>query len=146
MTLWRSVKITHEAFSPHLVVVVPPAFGHDPLFSEETEVVVSNAEKGILESLGHVAMRNVIKESSVAVFNLLEAVSFLNGRECKYLQERDDARQQLTLLEKKLSESEVSCEAYREQHKTLSSDLQKAEDKIKMLDEEWDAALQEVKE
>ncbi|MCI41743.1 hypothetical protein A2U01_0062977, partial [Trifolium medium] len=98
--------------------VLPPAFGNSPLFSEETEVVVSDAEKSILEGLGPVAMKNVITESSVAVFKLLEAVSFLNGRECKYLQERDEVRRQKELLEKRLSESEVSLKAYREQHKT----------------------------
>ncbi|MCI69394.1 hypothetical protein A2U01_0090656, partial [Trifolium medium] len=81
---------------------------------------VSDAEKSILEGLGPAAMKDVITESSVAVFKLLEAVSFLNGRECKYLQERDEARQQKVLLEKKLSEFEVSCEAYKEQHRTLS--------------------------
>ncbi|MCI63235.1 hypothetical protein A2U01_0084492, partial [Trifolium medium] len=86
---------------------------------------------------------NVITESSVAVFKLLEAVNFLNGRECKYLQEMDEVRRQKELMEKRLSESEVSLKAYKEQHKTLSDNLQKAEEKIKLLVEERDAALQE---
>ncbi|MCI63618.1 hypothetical protein A2U01_0084875, partial [Trifolium medium] len=83
---------------------------------------------------------------SSAIFKLLEVVTFLNGRECKYLKERDDARRELQVLGKKLEESKASCEGYREQHKTLAADLQKAEEKLMTLAEERDGALKEVEE
>ncbi|PNX68535.1 hypothetical protein L195_g064023, partial [Trifolium pratense] len=69
--------------------------------------------------------------------------TFLNGRECKYLVERDDARKGLQGLERRLAESEASCERYREEHKTLSSNLKEAEDRLKTLSEERDDILQQ---
>ncbi|MCI67481.1 hypothetical protein A2U01_0088740, partial [Trifolium medium] len=83
---------------------------------------------------------------SSAIFKLLEVVTFLNGRECKYMEERDDTRRELQVLGKKLEESEASCVGYREQHKTLSADLKNAEEKIITLAEERDGALKEVEE
>ncbi|MCI28996.1 hypothetical protein A2U01_0050200, partial [Trifolium medium] len=49
-------------------------------------------EKAILEDMGAESIKNEIVNSSVAVMKLLEIVSFLNGRECQYLTERDTAR------------------------------------------------------
>ncbi|MCI85609.1 hypothetical protein A2U01_0106888, partial [Trifolium medium] len=43
-------------------------------------------------------------------------------------------------------ESEASCEGYREQHKTLASNLEKAEEKMTTLAEERYGALKEVEE
>ncbi|MCI84497.1 hypothetical protein A2U01_0105775, partial [Trifolium medium] len=65
--------------------------------------------------MGPEAIRGEIASHSSAIFKLLEVVTFLNCRECKYLEERDDARRELQLLGKKLEESEASCEGYREQ-------------------------------
>ncbi|PNX65618.1 hypothetical protein L195_g062691, partial [Trifolium pratense] len=56
------------------------------------------------------------------------------------------ARRELDLLGKKLHESEASCEGYREQHKTLASNLEGAEEKMKVLVGERDDALREVEE
>ncbi|MCI50022.1 hypothetical protein A2U01_0071266, partial [Trifolium medium] len=42
--------------------------------------------------------------------------------------------------------SEASCEGYREQHKTLVSNLKKAEEKTTTLAEERDGALKKVEE
>ncbi|MCI36208.1 hypothetical protein A2U01_0057430, partial [Trifolium medium] len=81
-----------------------------------------------------------------AIFKLLEVVTFLNGRECKYLEERYNARCELQVLGKKLEESEASCEGYREQHKILATDLKKAEEKMATLAEERDGALKQVEE
>ncbi|MCI62167.1 hypothetical protein A2U01_0083424, partial [Trifolium medium] len=39
-----------------------------------------------------------IANHSMAVFKLLETVTFLNGQECKYLQERDAARKKQKLM------------------------------------------------
>ncbi|MCI41488.1 hypothetical protein A2U01_0062721, partial [Trifolium medium] len=61
--------------------VLPPAFGHSPLFNGHTKVVVSDAEKTILEDMGPEAIKNEVVKSSEAVFRLLEVVTFLNGRE-----------------------------------------------------------------
>ncbi|MCI85461.1 hypothetical protein A2U01_0106740, partial [Trifolium medium] len=49
------------------------------------------ADEAILADMGPEAIRGEIAHHSMAVFKLLETVTFLNGRECKYLQERDAA-------------------------------------------------------
>ncbi|MCI57408.1 hypothetical protein A2U01_0078659, partial [Trifolium medium] len=49
-----------SAYGPHRLTpghpagdfVLPPAFGHSPLFDGQTKVVVSDAEKTILEDMG----------------------------------------------------------------------------------------------
>ncbi|MCI71813.1 hypothetical protein A2U01_0093076, partial [Trifolium medium] len=48
--------------------VLPPAFGHSPLFDGHTKVVVSNAEKIILEDMGPDSIRGEIAKSSEVVF------------------------------------------------------------------------------
>ncbi|MCI64594.1 hypothetical protein A2U01_0085852, partial [Trifolium medium] len=85
-----------------------------------------------------------IASHSSAIFKLLEVVTFLNGRECTYLEERDNDRRELQVLGKKLEESKASCEGYMEQHRTLASDLKKAEEKMTILAEERDGALKDV--
>ncbi|MCI94009.1 hypothetical protein A2U01_0115307, partial [Trifolium medium] len=48
--------------------------------------------------MGSEAIRGEIASHSSAIFKLLEVVTFLNGRECKYLEERYDARRELQML------------------------------------------------
>ncbi|GAU10743.1 hypothetical protein TSUD_425800, partial [Trifolium subterraneum] len=72
--------------------VIPPAMGHDCMLDGKTRMKISDADQTILASMGPESIRNVVAESSVAVFKLLEVATFLNGRECRYLQERDEAQ------------------------------------------------------
>ncbi|PNX62193.1 hypothetical protein L195_g052846, partial [Trifolium pratense] len=65
---------------------------------------------------------------------------------CKYLEERDEARKELPLLQRRLAESEASCEGYREERKTLSTNLKEAEDRLKTVSGERDGAVQKVDE
>ncbi|MCI97170.1 hypothetical protein A2U01_0118471, partial [Trifolium medium] len=44
----------------------------------------------------------------MAVFKLLETVTFLNGRECRYLQERDAARKKMKDVGLQLSELQAA--------------------------------------
>ncbi|PNY03128.1 hypothetical protein L195_g026451, partial [Trifolium pratense] len=67
--------------------VYPPIYAHDPIFDDQTEISISKADTDILSSMGPTAIRAEIAKQSVAVFKLLEMVTFLNGRECHYLQE-----------------------------------------------------------
>ncbi|GAU19778.1 hypothetical protein TSUD_182130 [Trifolium subterraneum] len=90
--------------------VIPPAMGHDCMLDGKTRMKISEADQTILASMGPESIRNVVAESSVAVFKLLEVATFLNGRECRYLQERDEARahakdfgERLSSVEKDLS-------------------------------------------
>ncbi|MCI94045.1 hypothetical protein A2U01_0115343, partial [Trifolium medium] len=68
------------------------ALGHAKLFDSQTQLVVSEPEKAILEDMVAESIKNEIANSSVAVMKLLEIVSFLNDRECQYLTEKDAAR------------------------------------------------------
>ncbi|MCI28391.1 hypothetical protein A2U01_0049592, partial [Trifolium medium] len=89
-------RLTHG--HPAEDFILPPAFGHSPLFDGHTKVVVSNEEKTILEDMGPDSIRGEIAKSMEAVFRLLEVVTFLNGRECQYLKERDVAMKKETEL------------------------------------------------
>ncbi|MCI94593.1 hypothetical protein A2U01_0115891, partial [Trifolium medium] len=62
--------------------VLPPAFSHGALFDRETQIAVSAADEAILADMGPEAIRGEIATHSMAVFKLLETVTFLNGREC----------------------------------------------------------------
>ncbi|GAU12960.1 hypothetical protein TSUD_191510 [Trifolium subterraneum] len=90
--------------------VIPPAIGHDCVVDGKTSTRISDADQSILASMGPESIRNVVAESSVAVFKLLEVATFLNGRECKYLRERDEAQahakdfgERLSIVEKDLT-------------------------------------------
>ncbi|MCI68392.1 hypothetical protein A2U01_0089653, partial [Trifolium medium] len=50
--------------------VLPPAFRHTQLFYGQTEVIVPEAEKAILDDMGPEAIKNEIANSSVVVFKL----------------------------------------------------------------------------
>ncbi|GAU49404.1 hypothetical protein TSUD_92500 [Trifolium subterraneum] len=71
--------------------VLPPTMGHDCLLDGKTTVKISEADQTILVSMGPESLRNVVAESSVAVFKLLEVATFLNGRECNKALEDSEA-------------------------------------------------------
>ncbi|MCI86827.1 hypothetical protein A2U01_0108108, partial [Trifolium medium] len=54
--------------------------------------------------MGPEAIKGEIANHSMVVFKLLETVTFLNGRECKYLQERDAAWKKVKDIGLQLSE------------------------------------------
>ncbi|MCI79715.1 hypothetical protein A2U01_0100986, partial [Trifolium medium] len=60
----------HRLTPGHLAedFVLPPAFEHSPLFDGHTKMVVSDAEKTILEDMGPEAIRHEVAKSSEAVF------------------------------------------------------------------------------
>ncbi|MCI68586.1 hypothetical protein A2U01_0089847, partial [Trifolium medium] len=74
--------------------VLPPALSHGQLFDERTKIKISPADEAILSDMGPEPIRREITSHSSAIFKLLEVVTFLNGRECKYLEERDNARRE----------------------------------------------------
>ncbi|MCI70486.1 hypothetical protein A2U01_0091749, partial [Trifolium medium] len=78
-----------DAWGPSGAVCSSPSFLSQPVFDEETQMTIPTADEAILVDLGPEAIRGEIANHSMTVFKLLETVTFLNGRECKYLQERD---------------------------------------------------------
>ncbi|GAU27622.1 hypothetical protein TSUD_270110 [Trifolium subterraneum] len=113
--------------------VIPPAMGHDCVVDGRTSMRISDADQSILASMGPDSIRNVVAESSVAVFKLLEVATFLNGRECKYLRERDEARanakdfgERLSVVEKELSSETKALEESRAKVAQLEEDLRDA--------------------
>ncbi|CAJ2645636.1 unnamed protein product [Trifolium pratense] len=126
--------------------VLPPIYAHDELLTGETKVKINPADEAILSDMGPEALRTEIATQSMALLKLVEVATFLNGRECKYLEERDEARRELPLLKRWLAESEASCEVYREEHKTISANLKEAEDRLKTVSEERDSAVQKADE
>ncbi|PNX91328.1 hypothetical protein L195_g047458, partial [Trifolium pratense] len=126
--------------------VLPPIYAHGVLLTGDTKVKINPADEAILADMGPEALRSEIATQSMALLKLVEVATFLNGRECKYLEERDEARKELPLLKRRLAESEASCEGYREERKTLSTNLKEAEDRLKTVSEERDGAVQKVEE
>ncbi|GAU45896.1 hypothetical protein TSUD_24980 [Trifolium subterraneum] len=106
---------------------------------------ISDADQSILASMGPESIRNVVAESSVAVFKLLEVATFLNGRECKYLRERDEARanakdfgERLSVVEKDLSSETKALKESQGKVAQLEKDLQDAKDEEGKLKERLD--------
>ncbi|GAU23469.1 hypothetical protein TSUD_81510 [Trifolium subterraneum] len=130
--------------------VLPPAMGHDCLLDGKTTVKVSEADQTILASMGPESLRNVVAESSVAVFKLLEVATFLNGRECKYMRERDEARAHakdfgklLTVVEqdllargKALEDSEAEVAKVKKELEDAKGEEEKLKGKIAGLEEQ----------
>ncbi|MCI82693.1 hypothetical protein A2U01_0103967, partial [Trifolium medium] len=66
-------------------------------------------------------------------FKLLETITFLNGRECKYLQERDAARKRVKDIGLQLSELQAAFDDNKNKYalqKKLVGDLEVAEAKL----------------
>ncbi|CAJ2677122.1 unnamed protein product [Trifolium pratense] len=126
--------------------VLPPLYAHGELLTGATKVKINPADEAILSDMGPEVLRAEIAAQSMALLKLVEMATFLNGRECKYLEERDEARKELPSLQRRLAESEASCEVFREERKTLSANLKEAEDRLKTVSEERDSAVQKVDE
>ncbi|GAU36140.1 hypothetical protein TSUD_316690 [Trifolium subterraneum] len=113
--------------------IIPPAMGRECILDGKTKMRISDADQSILASMGPESVRNVVAESSVAVFKLLEVATFLNGRECKYLQERDEARahakefgERLSILEINLSSETKALKESQGRVAQLEEDLKSA--------------------
>ncbi|GAU30341.1 hypothetical protein TSUD_211980 [Trifolium subterraneum] len=129
--------------------ILPPAMGHDCLLDGKTTVKIPEADQTILASMGPESLRNVVAESSVAVFKLLEVATFLNGRESKYLGERDEARalakdlgELLTVVEqdllargKALEDSEAEVAKAKKELEDARGEEEKLRGKIAELEE-----------
>jgi hypothetical protein len=106
------------------------------MVDKNTKVVLSEAEKIILSDMGPEAMRAEIADATVAAFKLMAIANFLNGRECKYLKERDDARKQVQKLGQDLNELQASYEAYQEKSAlqiSLTTTLAHKEEEVEKL-------------
>ncbi|GAU13011.1 hypothetical protein TSUD_173110 [Trifolium subterraneum] len=122
--------------------VIPPAMGHDCMLDGKTRMKISDADQTILASMGPESIRNVVAESSVAVFKLLEVATFLNGRECRYLQERDEARahakdfgERISSVEKDLSSETKALKESQATVARLEKNLLDAKEEEKALKE-----------
>ncbi|GAU37818.1 hypothetical protein TSUD_276360 [Trifolium subterraneum] len=129
--------------------VIPPAMGHDCMLDEKTRMKISDADQTILASMGPESIRNVVAESSVVVFKLLEVATFLNGRECRYLQERDEARahakgfgERLTIVEKDLSSETKTLKESQAKVAQLEKNLLDAKEEERRL-KDWVGELEE---
>ncbi|GAU51984.1 hypothetical protein TSUD_417830 [Trifolium subterraneum] len=144
----KSARTTGGGSGPHRLApgrsaeefVIPPAMGHDCVVDGRTRMKISDADQSILASMGPESIRNVVAESSVAVFKLLEVATFLNGRECKYLQERDEARahakgfgERLSVVEKDLSLETKALEESQAKVTQLEKDLLDAREEERRL-------------
>ncbi|GAU41590.1 hypothetical protein TSUD_271990 [Trifolium subterraneum] len=136
----RSIDLTGEKRVPEGV----PGDGRPPK-SARTDgggsTILAPADETILASMGPESIKNVVAESSVAVFKLLEVATFLNGRECNYLRERDEARahakdfgERLSVVEKELSSQTKTLEDSQAEATRLEKELKdakKEEEKLK---------------
>ncbi|MCI56417.1 hypothetical protein A2U01_0077668, partial [Trifolium medium] len=79
---------------------------------------------------------------------LLEIVSFLNGRECQYLAERDAARKKLEAVGLKYNELKAVFDDYKNKYALqvdLVKTLEEAEAQLDGVIKERDSLLEQVK-
>ncbi|GAU45959.1 hypothetical protein TSUD_301680 [Trifolium subterraneum] len=112
---------TGRVFPTSPKFVLPPAIG-SPDLVKKSPVSLSDAEQAIMNDMGPEALKNELADAMVATFKLMEISSFLNGRECKYLEERDAAREETVLANQKLEQAKVNHAAYKEKY-TLQAGL-----------------------
>ncbi|GAU27978.1 hypothetical protein TSUD_373730 [Trifolium subterraneum] len=96
--------------------MLPPAIG-SPDLVKKSSVSISDAEKAIMDDMGPEALKNELTDAMVSAFKLMEISSNLNGRECKYLAERDSAKEEAALLRQSLEQAKVNHATYREKFK-----------------------------
>ncbi|GAU10141.1 hypothetical protein TSUD_420050, partial [Trifolium subterraneum] len=118
--------------------VLPPAMGHDCLLDGKIVVKISDADQTILASMGPESLRNVVADSSVAVFKLLKVATFLNdlasqtkacadakGKVTKLEKELHDAKEEEGKLKEKVGELEEKLSSL-----TLTSTTDEEEKKV----------------
>ncbi|GAU31939.1 hypothetical protein TSUD_288730 [Trifolium subterraneum] len=138
-----NASATGRVLSSSSKFVLPPAIG-SPDLVRNSPVALFDAEKAIMSDMGPEALKNELADAMVAAFKLMEVSSFLNGRECKYLEERDAARERLFSptrgLVTKLAEKEMEVArlveekaALEEQIKDLTTEKGTLEGKMKVL-------------
>ncbi|GAU18262.1 hypothetical protein TSUD_176040 [Trifolium subterraneum] len=96
--------------------MLPPAIG-SPNLVKKSSVSISDAEKAILDDMGPEALKNELTDAMVSAFKLMEISSYLNGRECKYLAERDSAKEEAAFLRQSLEQAKVNHVAYKDRYK-----------------------------
>ncbi|GAU42206.1 hypothetical protein TSUD_375550 [Trifolium subterraneum] len=101
--------------------VLPSAIG-SPDLVRNSPVALSDAEKAIMNDMGPEALKNELADAMVTAFKLMEISSFLNGRECKYLEERDAAREEAANANQRLEQPKVNHAVYKEKY-TLQAGL-----------------------
>ncbi|GAU36979.1 hypothetical protein TSUD_150150 [Trifolium subterraneum] len=101
--------------------MLPPAIG-SPGLVKKSSVSISDAEKAILDDMGPKALKNELTDAIVSAFKLMEISSYLNGRECRYLAERDAAKEEVALVKQKLEQAKVNHAVYKEKY-TLQAGL-----------------------
>ncbi|GAU23379.1 hypothetical protein TSUD_334270 [Trifolium subterraneum] len=84
---------------------------------KKSSVSISDAEKAIMDDMGPEALKNELTDAMVSAFKLMEISSYLNGRECKYLAERDSAKEEAALLRQTFEQAKTNHAAYREKYK-----------------------------
>ncbi|MCH79281.1 hypothetical protein A2U01_0000027 [Trifolium medium] len=133
-------------------VTLPHVFGNSKVFHDKTSFKITPAETGILQSMRSIALKNKINAASLSVFKLVEMVHFYNDRECKYLEERDKALEDLNLAKGKLRSLQLEHDNFTEKYRLqeglmlengrLIAENDKLKDERKTLDEE----LKQIKE
>ncbi|GAU32256.1 hypothetical protein TSUD_53830 [Trifolium subterraneum] len=117
-----NASATGRVLSTASKFVLPLAIG-SPELVKRSPVALSDAEKAIMDDMGPEALKNELVDAMVAAFKLMEISSFLNGRECKYLAERDAAREEVVLTNQRLEQAKVNHAAYKEKFKLQAGSI-----------------------
>ncbi|GAU48106.1 hypothetical protein TSUD_133260 [Trifolium subterraneum] len=110
--------------------VIPPAMGHDCVVDGRTNMKISDADQSILASMGPESIRNVVAESSVAVFKLLEGfgerLSVVEKDLASQTKAYADAEEKVTKLENELHDA-------KEEEGKLKEKVRELEEKLSSL-------------
>ncbi|GAU50395.1 hypothetical protein TSUD_134910 [Trifolium subterraneum] len=114
---------------PRYVILL--AMGSQELLKQKSVIVISDAEKTVMDNIGRKALKNELIDAIMHAFKLMEIASYLNGKECKYLEERDAAKDEATFFKQKLEQTKVNHVAYKEKYVLQAGLLTKLDEKEK---------------
>ncbi|GAU47114.1 hypothetical protein TSUD_403470 [Trifolium subterraneum] len=110
--------------------MLPPAIG-SPGLVKKSSVSISDVEKAIMDDMGPEALKNELTDVMVFAFKLMEISSYLNGRECKYLAEKDSAKEEAALLRQSLEQAKLTEK--EQEAARLTTEKEKLEGQVKDL-------------
>jgi hypothetical protein len=113
--------------------VLPAAFAHGGnMFDGSTEVVVPEVDQAIMTDMGPESLGNVIAEALMHSLKLMEVASFLNRRECHFVEERSTMEKKMQSMEKNHKKMDAELKKVRLNYQELEATYEAYKDKYQL--------------